>query len=77
MSEDLDDRSFLWLWTWAFVAVSSAGYAVVNLISSAPKEAGGALGVFRFLFEVTLPIGMCVLAGWFGVEEWRSGKSAA
>lgn len=77
VSENLDDRSFLWLWTWAFVAVSSAGYAAINLIGSTPEEAGGVLGAVRFLFEVGLPIGMCVLAAWFGVEEWRSGKSSA
>lgn len=73
MFEDLDDRSFLWFWTWVFVAVSSAGYAVVNFISLAPQEARGMLGIFRYLIEVVLPVGMCALAGWFGLEEWRGG----
>lgn len=77
MSDDTGDRHFLWLWTWVFVAVTSAGYAVVNLISSTPGEAEGASGVFRFLFDVALPIGMCVLATWLGLEEWRSSKNAA
>jgi hypothetical protein len=74
MSEDLGDRNFLWLWTWVFVAVSSAGYAVVNLLSSTPGEAEGTLGAFRYLVEVALPIGMCALAAWFGFEVWRSGR---
>jgi hypothetical protein len=75
MSDDLDDRHFLWLWTWVFVAVTSAGYAVVNLISSTPGAAQGATGVFRFLLDVALPIGMCAFATWLGVEEWRSRKN--
>jgi hypothetical protein len=77
MSDDTGDRYFLWLWTWVFVAVTSAGYAVVNLISSAPAEAEGAWGVFRFLLDVALPVGMCAVATWFGVEEWRRSKNAA
>ncbi|MFB6248120.1 MAG: hypothetical protein ABEL97_06085 [Salinibacter sp.] len=77
MPEDAGDRHFLWLWTWIFVAVSSAGYAVVNLISSTPGEAQGAIGAFKFVVEVALPIGMCALATWLGVEEWRSRTNAA
>jgi hypothetical protein len=77
MSEDDIDRSVLWLWTWVFVAVSSAGYAVVNLISSTPGEAEGLSGVLRFLLEVGLPIAMCAFAAWLGVEEWRKGGGAA
>jgi len=77
MSEDLGDRNFLWLWTWVFVAVSSAGYAVVNLLSSTPGKAKGTIGAFRYLVEVALPIGMCALAAWFGFEAWRSGRGTA
>ena len=77
MPDDVDDRHFLWLWTWIVVAVSSAGYAVVNLLSAPPGAAEGAGGVFRFLVEVALPIGMCALAAWLGIEEWRRSKNAA
>lgn len=77
MSDNTSDRHFLWLWTWVFVAVTSAGYAVVNLISSTPGEAEGASGLFRFLLDVALPIGMCAFAAWLGVEEWRSSTDAA
>jgi len=71
MPDDADDRTVLWLWTWIFVAVSSAGYAVVNLLSSTPAAAEGASGTVRFLVDVALPIGMSALAAWFGAEEWR------
>lgn len=74
MSDEMNDRNFLWLWTWIFVAVSSAGYAAVNLISSTPGDARGWSGVFQYLVEVALPIGMCAAAVWFGLEEWRRGK---
>lgn len=77
MPDEVGDRHFLWLWTWIVVAVSSAGYVVVNLLSSSPEEAEGASGLFRFLVEVALPIGMCALAIWLGIEEWRRGKNAA
>lgn len=77
MPKDGGDRHFLWLWTWVFVAVSSAGYAVVNLISSTPGEAGGVSGVFTFFLEVALPVGMCAMAIWLGVEEWRSFENTA
>jgi hypothetical protein len=60
-----------------FVAVSSAGYAVVNLISSGPGEAGGLFGLLTFFLEVVLPIGMCAAAVWLGVEEWRRYKDTA
>jgi hypothetical protein len=73
MSDDSDDRTFFWLWTWIFVAVSSAGYAVVNLIGSTPATAAGTSGTIRFLIGVALPIGMSALAAWFAVAEWRSG----
>jgi len=66
-----NDRNFLWLWTWIFVAVTSAGYAGVNLVSSTPTEARGVSGVLQFLIEVALPIGMCAAAVWFGLEAWR------
>lgn len=72
MSEDASDRNVLWLWTWVFVAVSSAGYAVVNLMGSTPGEARGGSGLLRFLVEVALPIAMCAGAVWFGVDAWRS-----
>jgi hypothetical protein len=77
MSEELSDRNFLWLWTWVLVAVSSAGYVLVSLISFTPRRAEGMLGVLRFLVEVALPIGMCALASWFAFEEWRSGRNSA
>lgn len=77
MSEDADDRTFLWLWTWIFVAVSSAGYAMVNLITSTPGEAAEPFGVLKYLVEVVLPIGMCALAAWLGFEEWRSAQSTS
>lgn len=77
MSDDPGDRHFLWLWTWVFVAVTSAGYAVVNLISSTPGEAGETLGPFRSFVEVGLPFGMCALAAWLGFEEWRGGRGTA
>lgn len=73
MTEDPRNR-FLWLVTWVFVAVSSAGYAIVNLISSASGGAGGTPGFLRFLVEVALPIGMCTFAIWLGLEEWRGSK---
>lgn len=76
MPDDSGDRNSLWLWTWVFVAVSSAGYAVVNLLGSTPAEAEGTTGILQFLLEVALPIGMCALAAWFGFEEWRRGKDA-
>lgn len=72
MANDSSSRQSLWLWTWVFVAVSSAGYAVVGLLSSTPAEAEGLSGLFQFLIEVGLPIGMCALATWLGVEEWRA-----
>lgn len=77
MSDDAGDRNHLWLWTWVLVAVTSAGYAVVNLISSTPGEARGLSGALRFLAEVALPIAMCAAAAWFGVEAWRSGHGTS
>jgi hypothetical protein len=77
MAEDTGQWHSLWLWTCAFVAVSSAGYALVNLVSSVPGDAKGTAGVFRFLVEVALPIGMSALAAWLGFEEWRRSKNDA
>lgn len=77
MSEEPYDRNLLWLGTWIFVAVTSAGYAVVNLVSSTPGEARGLSGGFHFLVEVALPIAMCLAAVWFGVEAWRSRESTS
>jgi hypothetical protein len=77
MTDDSSNQHSLWLWTWVFVAVSSAGYAVVGLLTSTPAEAAGLSGVFRFLLEVALPIGMCALATWLGIEEWRGRRPAA
>lgn len=71
MSEEANDRDFLRLWTWIFVAVSSAGYAAVNLLSSTPAEAEGLSGAVQYLAEVALPIGLCAAAAWFGIEAWR------
>lgn len=73
MSENSGYWHLLWLWTWGLVAISSAGYAIVNLLGSTPAEAAGVVGVLRYLLGVALPIGMCVLAIWLGVEEWRGG----
>jgi hypothetical protein len=77
MPEGTVDRHVVWLCTWAFVALTSAGYAIVNLIGSTPGEAEGLFGVLQFLLEVALPIGMCALATWFGFEEWRRGRSGS
>jgi len=77
MSEDARDRTFLRFWTWIFVAVSSAGYAVVNLVGSTPVAAAGSAGTIRFLAGVALPIGMCTLAAWFAVEAWSSDPEAS
>ena len=75
MPEERDNWHFLWMWTWVFVAVSSAGYAIVNLISSGPGGASG--GVITFFLEVGLPIGMCAAAIWLGLDEWRKLKDKA
>lgn len=77
MSEEPDDRNLLWLGTWIFVAVTSAGYAVVNLTTSTPGEARGLSGVLHFLGDVALPIAMCLAAVWFGVEAWRRRESTS
>jgi len=77
MTKDTGSRTRLWLWTWIFVAVSSAGYAVVNLLSSTPADARGMVGTFRYLLDVALPIGMCALATWLAVEEGRGATGTA